>query len=114
MTGNPKIKAQYGAFDGTGDAASPNRFASRLSDVADLRGRRSLRALIQGKHSRVSDLPEFQEQPNGEISDPALSAAYDFKLYEHLLTVARRERRTRSAPRGSVTTFLRVGTKCSA
>jgi hypothetical protein len=50
MTGNPKIKAQYGAFDGTGDAASPNRFASRLSDVADLRGRRSLRALIQGKH----------------------------------------------------------------
>ena len=39
---------------------------------------------------------------------------YDFKLYEHLLTVARRERRTRSAPRGSVTTFLRVGTKCSA
>jgi hypothetical protein len=43
-------------------------------------------------------LPEFQEQPNGEISDPALSAAYDFKLYEHLLTVARRERRTRSAP----------------
>ena len=51
MTGNPKIKAQYGAFDGTGDAASPNRFASRLSDVADLRWRRSLRALIQGKHS---------------------------------------------------------------
>ena len=29
---------------------------------------------------------------------PALSAAHDFKLYEHLLTVARRERRTRSAP----------------
>jgi|HubBroStandDraft_6_1064221.scaffolds.fasta_scaffold119401_3 hypothetical protein len=45
---------------------------------------------------------------------PALSAAHDFKLYEHLLTVARSERRTRSAPRGSVTTFLRVSTKCSA